>query len=98
MSSRSRASSTIEARVTWSRAVAVAAVLIAATLDASAQQRSVSNTIEPDGTTALHHAVQRADADTVRALIRTGANVNAKNRYGIAPLQLAATVGNAAIV
>jgi ankyrin repeat protein len=34
----------------------------------------------------------------VRALIRTGANVNAKNRYGIAPLQVAATVGNTAII
>ena len=31
-------------------------------------------------------------------MIRTGATVNAKNRYGIAPLQLAATVGNAAII
>jgi uncharacterized protein len=78
--------------------VAMAIVLVAATLDASPQERLVSNTIEADGTTALHHAVQRADADTVRALILDGANVNAKNRYGIAPLQVAATVGNAAIV
>jgi ankyrin repeat protein len=78
--------------------VAMAIVWVAATLGAAPQQRSVSNTIEPDGTTALHHAVQRADADAVRALIRTGANVNAKNRYGIAPLQVAATVGNTAII
>jgi len=76
----------------------MAIVLVAAALDASPQQRSVSNTVDADGTTALHHAVQRADTDTVRALIRDGANVNAKNRYGIAPLQIAAIAGNAAIV
>ena len=79
-------------------AVAIAIVLIAATLGASPQQQSVSHAVEPDGTTALHRAVQRGDAEAVRALIRTGATVNAKNRYGIAPLQLAATVGNAAII
>ena len=78
--------------------MAMAIVLVAAALDASPQQRSVSNTVDADGTTALHHAVQRADTDTVRALIRDGANVNAKNRYGIAPLQIAAIAGNAAIV
>jgi len=84
--------------MTRALAVAMAIVLVAAALDASPQQRSVSNTVDADGTTALHHAVQRADTDTVRALIRDGANVNAKNRYGIAPLQIAAIAGNAAIV
>ena len=84
--------------MTRSLGVAMAIVLVAATLGAAPEQRSVSNAVEPDGTTALHHAVQRADADAVRALIRTGVNVNAKNRYGIAPLLIAATVGKAAIL
>jgi uncharacterized protein len=83
--------------MTRSLGVAMAIVWVAATLGAAPQQ-SVSNAVEPDGTTALHHAAQRADAEAVRALIRTGANVNARNRYGIAPLQVAATGGNAAII
>ncbi len=41
------------------------------------------------GETALHWAVQRADPDTVRALIKAGANVNAKDDKGMSPLRLA---------
>ncbi len=59
--------------------------------------RSVVNTAEPDGMTALHWAVRSDDADTVQLLIRAGANVNTANRYGITPLSLAATNGNAVI-
>ena len=47
--------------------------------------------------TALHWAVRGDDADTAQMLIRAGANVNAANRYGITPLSLAATNGNAVI-
>ncbi len=50
-----------------------------------------------DGTTALHWAVQQERVPAVESLIAAGANVNAKNRYGITPIVLAATTGNAAI-
>ena len=52
----------------------------------------------PDGTTALHWAVQWDERETVDQLIRAGANVNATSRYGVTPLALACTYGNAAIV
>jgi ankyrin repeat protein len=55
------------------------------------------NQTEPDGTTALHKAVQQDRLDTVNALISAGANVNAKNRYGSTPLVLAATTGSVAV-
>ena len=51
-----------------------------------------------DGTTALHWAVHRDDAELVNVLIRAGANVKATNRYGVAPLSLAAQNGNAWII
>lgn len=49
---------------------------------------------EPDGTTALHWAVQQDDAKLVRALLAAGAKVNAPNRYGVTPLALAAINGS----
>lgn len=52
------------------------------------------NGTEHDGTTALHWAVQHGNLDLVKALIRAKANVNAKNRYGVAPVWLAATNGH----
>jgi ankyrin repeat protein len=55
------------------------------------------NQTQPDGTTALHLAVQQDRPELVESLIAAGANVNAKNRYGVTPLVLAATIGNAAI-
>jgi ankyrin repeat protein len=58
----------------------------------------LTNTIDPDGTTALHWAVQRNDLDTVDKLIRTGADVKAANRYGVTPLQVAATNGSAPMI
>jgi ankyrin repeat protein len=66
-------------------------------VQASLQQRTSLNTTEPDGTTALHWAVQQDRGEIVKALIAAGANVNAKNRYGTTPLVLAATTGNVAI-
>ena len=56
------------------------------------------NQAEPDGTTALHHAVNRDDLPMVDALIRARANVAARNRYGFSPLTLAAVNGNAAVL
>jgi ankyrin repeat protein len=55
------------------------------------------NTLEPDGTSALHWAVRGNDLETVRLLIAAGARVDASNRYGVTPLSLAALNGDAAI-
>lgn len=52
----------------------------------------------PDGTTALHWAVQKNELSTSRLLLEAGANVDATNRYGITPLWLACRNGNAALV
>ena len=59
---------------------------------------SVPDQTAPDGTTPLHWAVQQDRLDKVNAQISAGANVNAKNRYGITPLVLAATLGDPSIV
>ena len=67
------------------------------TVQNSLQQREAANQTEPDGTTALHWAVQQDRLDIVQALISAGANVNTKNRYGTTPLLLAATTGNASV-
>ena len=53
---------------------------------------------EPDGTTALHWAAHRGDLETSTRLIAAGANLAATNRYGIAPLWLAAESGHVDIV
>ena len=50
-----------------------------------------SNSAEPDGTTALHWAVQRGDVAMADLLLKAGATVGAANRYGVTPLSLAAT-------
>ena len=62
------------------------------------ERRADANAAEPDGTTALHYAIQRDDVETVDLLIRAGASVTTANRYGIAPLQVAATIGSAPIL
>lgn len=55
------------------------------------------NASEPDGTTALHWAVQMNRLDIVRSLISGGAKVNVRNQFGAPPLMLAAINGNAPI-
>jgi ankyrin repeat protein len=62
-----------------------------------AEEAKSANRVDPDGTTALHWAAQREQSDKVNALISAGANVNAGNRYGVTPLLLAVTTGNAPI-
>ena len=52
----------------------------------------------PDGTTALHWAVQYNDAKLTDLLISSGANVKAANRYGVTPILLACTNSSAPIV
>ena len=56
------------------------------------------NTPAPDGSTALHWAVQLDDAEMVDMLIGAGADVKAVNRYGVAPLSIAAINGSARIL
>ena len=65
---------------------AVARALVAAGSDVDAP--------EPDGTTALHWAVQQDRAGIAKLLLRAGADANAANRYGLTPLLLAGTNGN----
>ena len=62
-----------------------------AALRALLAQRTDVNAAEADGTTALHYAIQRDDAEMVDLLIEAGADAKAANRYGIAPMHLAAT-------
>jgi len=61
------------------------------------QQRALVRQTEPDGTTALHWAVEVQDVEVVKALLRAGAT-NTANRYGTTPLELAAENGNSQIV
>lgn len=69
-----------------------------ATVRTLLQQRPDVIAAEPDGTTALHWAAHRNDLEIAELLIRAGANVNATNRYGVPPLSLAATNGNAGML
>jgi len=61
------------------------------------QMHGDPNAADPDGTTALHWAVQEDRLDLVEALISAGAKVKVTNRWGVTPLALAVTNGNAAI-
>src|SRR5499425_1160617 len=51
-----------------------------------------------DGTTPLHWAVHKIDADLARALLERGAKPDVINSYGSSPLAEAAKVGNARLV
>ncbi|HUF74544.1 MAG TPA: ankyrin repeat domain-containing protein [Gammaproteobacteria bacterium] len=57
-----------------------------------------ANVAEADGTSVLHYAVERNDAELVDRLLDAGANADARNRYGVSPLYIAALNGNAGIV
>ena len=56
------------------------------------------NAAEVDGTTALHWAVHLDSASLAAALIGAGADVAATTRYGVAPINLAATNGSSALL
>jgi ankyrin repeat protein len=51
-----------------------------------------------DGTPALHWAVRGDDLGTAELLLRAGANPKLANRYGVTPLFLACSNGNAAMI
>jgi uncharacterized protein len=69
-----------------------------AAVQALVKEPGAVNAPLPDGTTALHWAVQADDLETTELLIRAGADVKAVSRYGVTPLALAAQNGNAAMV
>ena len=56
------------------------------------------NAPQPDGTTALHWAVQHDELATTKVLLAAGANVSATNNYGVPPITLACVNGNEEIV
>jgi ankyrin repeat protein len=62
------------------------------------QQRADVNSVQPDGTTALHWAVRKNDLETAQLLIKAGARVDASTRYGVTPLSFAATNGSAPMI
>ena len=51
-----------------------------------------------DGTPALHWAVRVDDIDTATLLLGAGAQSTLANRYGLTPLAIAASNGNAAMI
>lgn len=69
-------------------------LLVAVLAGVALAQKAPVNTVDPDGTTALHWAVRDNDLDRASRLIRAGADVKAANRYGITPLYLAAQNGS----
>lgn len=69
-----------------------------AAIKALLPQRIDPNVQDVDGSTALHWAARKDDLETAGALIKSGANVKAANRYGVTPLSLACINGNAAMI
>ena len=88
----------------------LAASAVAASLADAAEQRDEAsvrtllqggadvNSVQIDGTTALHWAAHNDDTEMVALLVGEGADVNAVNRYAVPPLAPASTNGNAAVV
>jgi ankyrin repeat protein len=56
------------------------------------------NVTTPDGSTALHLAVDANDAALTDLLLRSGASASAKNSYGVTPLLVAVQHANAEMV
>ena len=69
-----------------------------ATASALLAEQADPNVAEPDGTTALHWAVQYDDLDLAEQLVEAGAHVTTANRYGLTPLYLAAVNGSAQMI
>jgi ankyrin repeat protein len=69
-----------------------------AALKSLLDKKTDPNTPDADGTTALHWASYRDDLESVDALLRAGAKVNAKNDLGATPLWTAAQNGSAPMV
>ncbi len=69
----------------------------AAQIEQLLQQVDV-NASQADGMTALHWAVYLEEEETTKRLLSAGAQSNVVNRYGVPPLALACTSGNAKLV
>ena len=69
-----------------------------AALRAMVTKRVNVNTPQADGTTALLWAAHWNDVETVKLLLRAGANAVATNRFGASPLSEPAISGNAELV
>jgi len=69
-----------------------------AAVRALVQQKVDVNAPGRDGTPALHWIVRVDDIETAQLLIRAGADVKFADRYGVIPLFLACTNGNAAMI
>ena len=54
--------------------------------------------IMPSSDTPLHYAITMNKTETALALIKAGANIHAKGRYGSTPLDRAAFRGNTELV
>src|SRR4249919_3754369 len=67
-------------------------------LRALVQRRIDVNAVQPDGTTALHWAVVWNNAEAISLLLRAGADVKARNRYGATPPCQAVSAGSEAMV
>jgi ankyrin repeat protein len=73
----------------------LAALAVAGQVEA---QTGNVNAAGVDGTTALLRAADADDLETARTLLAAGADPTLANRYGVAPLTVAARNGNAALV
>jgi ankyrin repeat protein len=69
-----------------------------AAVQAALARKADVNLPQPDGTTALHWAVERDDMDLADVLLRAGARVTGRTREGVTPLQLAAVNGSARMI
>ena len=69
-----------------------------AAVRAALARKADVNAPQIDGSTALHWAVERDDYEFADRLIAAGANVSARTREGVLPLQLAAINGNARMI
>jgi ankyrin repeat protein len=86
----------------FAAASAAADSQLASTIKAGDRQNAMAmiaagadvNAAQPDGTTALHWAVYRQDAELVRTLLAHGANPKVVNTFGSTPLAEAIKVTN----
>src|SRR5689334_13020253 len=62
------------------------------------EQKANVNAPQADGMTALHWAVYHDDHESTKLLLAAGGDAKAANRYGVTPLSIACTNGNATIV
>ena len=66
-----------------------------AAVQAALARKADVNLAQPDGTSALHWAVEHDDLELIDLLLRAGARVAVRTREGVTPLQLAAINGSA---